>query len=281
MAAVDLHLHSNASDGEYPPADVVRRAAEEGLRSIALVDHDTLAGVTEASAAGARLGVRVISGCEFSVAAEWGELHLLGYFLPLDAPQLNAFLQDQREKRSRRGAEIVRRLNGLGVRISFPQVLTEAGGGSVGRPHVAKALVELGAAQSIAGAFERYLGLGRPAFVPKQLPSLAAVAELVRAAGGVTSAAHLNGRGRSAVLRDLKDLGVDGVEVLHPSHDERTSRRIEEAAGRVGLAPTGGSDWHGDHRVDNHRGRLGAIDVPEAWVERLEALHQARRAYVS
>lgn len=281
MAAVDLHLHSNASDGEYPPADVVRRAAEEGLHTIALVDHDTSAGVAEASAAGARLGVRVISGCEFSVAAEWGELHLLGYFLPLDAPQLNAFLQDQREKRSRRGAEIVRRLNGLGVRISFTQVLTEAGGGSVGRPHVAKALVELGAAQSIANAFERYLGLGRPAFVPKQLPALAAVAELVRAAGGVTSAAHLNGRGGTAVLRDLKDLGVDGVEVLHPSHDERTSRRIEEAAGRVGLAPTGGSDWHGDHRVDNDRGRLGAIDVPEAWVERLEALHQARRAYVS
>lgn len=276
MAAVDLHLHSNASDGEYPPADVVRRAAEEGLGTIALVDHDTLAGVAEASAAGQRLDVRVIAGCEFSVAAEWGELHLLGYFLPLDAHQLDAFLQDQREKRTRRGAEIVRRLNGLGVSVSFTQVLTEAAGGSVGRPHVARVLVQLGAAQSIADAFDRYLGLGRPAFVPKQLPPLPAVAELVRAAGGVTSAAHLNGRGNTAVLRDLKDLGVDGVEVLHPSHDERTRRRIEDAAGRVGLLPTGGSDWHGDSRVDHHRGRLGAIDVPPAWLDRLEKLKETR-----
>lgn len=276
MATVDLHIHSTASDGEHPPAEVVRRAAAQGLRVIALTDHDTLAGVEEASAAGRRLGVRVIPGCEFSVAADWGEMHLLGYFLPPDAAALNAFLADQREKRFRRGADIVRRLNALGTRVSMDDVLAQANGGSVGRPHVARALVAFGAVPSVPVAFERYLAPGRPAFVPKQLPPAATVAELIRAVGGVSSAAHLKDRGVNAVLRDLRDLGVDAVEVLHPSHAPSAMRRIERAAGRVGLLLTGGSDWHGDDRVDTDRGALGAPEVPEAWVEALEVVHRGR-----
>lgn len=278
MPGIDLHLHSTASDGEHPPAEVARRAAAQGLNVIALTDHDTLDGVAQAAAAGAGLGVRVVAGCEFSVAAEWGEMHLLAYLLPPEAPDLRAFLLDQREKRERRGREIVRRLNGIGVGVTLDDVLAQADGGSVGRPHVARALVALGRVASVAEAFDRYLGPGRPAFVPKQLPPVAAVADLVRSAGGVSAAAHLKDRGTVAVLRDLQEAGVHGVEVMHPSHDDATVRRIDQAAVTVGMLRTGGSDWHGDDLVDTSRGALGAIRIPAAWLTALEA---ASARYVS
>jgi predicted metal-dependent phosphoesterase TrpH len=273
---IDLHLHSNASDGEEPPRAVVQSAAQRGLGVIALTDHDTLAGVDAAREAGAELGVRVISGCEFSVAADWGEMHLLGYFLPAHSEELAAFLEDQRSKRNARAAAMVQKLVGLGVKVTMEDVLAEADGGAVGRPHVARALVATGAVSGISEAFERYLAFGRPAFVPKKLPDIPTVTKLVREVGGVSVAAHLKDRGTPAAIRELKDLGVDGVEVLHPSHEEAVRERLLRAALAAGLLPTGGSDWHGDSRVDGERGSLGSVAVPEEWLEGLEALHRSR-----
>ncbi len=242
---------------------------------IALTDHDTLAGVGAATAAGERLGVRVIPSCEFSVAAPWGEMHLLGYFLPPDDPGLEAFLARQREHRATRARQIVERLNRLGVRLSVEDVRRESAGSALGRPHVARALVATGGARDVQSAFDRWLGRHRPAYVPKRLSSVREVTALIRAVGGVASGAHLGARATERHLETLQQDGMEAVEVLHPSHREDTAARIEAAARRLGLAPTGGSDWHGASE-GRSRVALGSIRVPSAWLEALERMHRAR-----
>jgi 3',5'-nucleoside bisphosphate phosphatase len=268
---VDLHVHSTASDGELSPEAVVGRAARAGLAAMALTDHDTLGGVPAAMAAGARLGVRVVGGCEFSVAAPWGEMHVLGYFLAPGIDVLEAFLTDCRADRARRGRAMVDRLHRLGIPVSHEDVLAEAEGGAVGRPHVARALLRRGQVASVGEAFDRYLGRGRPAFVEKALPGFAEVADLVHRVGGVVSAAHLKDRGSRSLLLHLRESGLDAVETRHPSHDPDVRARLTEFALDLGLRRTGGSDWHGDPVGDETHGALGSQNVPLAWLEALEA----------
>ena len=223
---IDLHVHSTASDGELSPEAVVGRAARAGLAAMALTDHDTLGGVPAAIAAGVRLGVRVVGGCEFSVAAPWGEMHVLGYFLAPGIEVLEAFLTDCRADRARRGRAMVDRLHRLGIPVSHEDVLAEAEGGAVGRPHVARALLRRGQVASVGEAFDRYLGRGRPAFVEKSLPGFAEVADLVHRVGGVVSAAHLKDRGSRSLLLHLRESGLDAVETRHPSHDPDVRARL-------------------------------------------------------
>jgi len=279
VTAVDLHVHSTASDGHESPAETVRRAHAAGLAAIALTDHDTLAGA--AAVAEDPGPVRVVAGCEFSVAASWGEMHLLAYFLPLHDATLEAFLLDQRARRRARGVEIVGRLNRLGVSLDYEDVEAQAGNAAMGRPHVARALVARRAVADINAAFERYLAAGRPAFVPKVLPSVTEVLALVRSVGGVTSAAHLNERGTLATISDLAAAGLDAVEVRHPSHADRTEQRIARAAASCGLLFSGGSDWHGDAGRRSERGALGSLNVPGAWLDGLEELHVRRSGRVA
>jgi hypothetical protein len=267
---VDLHCHSTASDGEYAPAEVVRRAHGAGLAALALTDHDTTAGLPEAVGEGERLGIRIVVGCEFSVKAPWGELHLLGYFLPAADARLEAFLSDTRAARARRGEQMVDRLRGLGIGIELAHVSAQAAGGAVGRPHVARALVALGASDDISDAFDRYLGRGRPAYVEKPLPTLPSVAELVHEVGGVTVAAHLGERGSEGQIRAFRDQGLDGLEVRHPSHSAADEARLQRLADRLGLGVSGGSDWHGDTEFGHHGAGLGELDVPVAWLHDLE-----------
>lgn len=249
----------------------MRRAAQAGIAILALTDHDTVAGVPEAVAEADAVGIRVIAGCEFSVAAPWGEMHLLAYFLPAGDSLISEFLAQQRAKRAARARRMVTKLNALGVAVTDADVLEAAGGGAVGRPHVARALVARGAVAGVAEAFDRYLGWGRPAFVPKDLPDLATVTDLVHRAAGLTSAAHLKDRATRAALAALVERGVDAVEVLHPSHDESTRRRVLTLAGELGLLPTGGSDWHGDGAAQEaSHAPLGAEEVPREWVDALE-----------
>lgn len=243
---------------------------------MALTDHDTLAGIRPALAAAADAGVRVIGGCEFSVAARWGEMHLLGYFLPHDRPELDRFLEDQRAKRVERAHAIVDRLNRISVPTDIAAVLAEAGASAVGRPHVARSLVKAGAVRDANEAFNRYLADGKPAFVAKSLPALAHVTALVRAVGGVSAAAHLGSRASKPVLLELRQAGVDAVEVLHPAHGETTSRRIGALAKALSMPATGGSDWHGDSGGQTDRGALGSLRVPESWLDEIEALHLGR-----
>jgi 3',5'-nucleoside bisphosphate phosphatase len=268
---IDLHVHSTASDGSVSPEEVVRRALAAGLRAIALTDHDTLAGLPEALAAGDRFHVRVVAGCEFSVAAPWGEMHVLGYFLPAQSRDLESFLERCRADRVRRAQEMVLQLQRLGLDLSFESVLQESAGGAVGRPHVARALVRHGGATDPGDAFDRFIGRGRPAFVEKVLPSFRAVAEVVHAAGGLVSAAHLKERGTRAVIERLQGEGLDAVETRHPSHDPDLRSRLTDIAIQLGLLRTGGSDWHGDPGPGITHGSIGSQRVPGEWLDRLDA----------
>jgi len=264
------------------PEAVVERAAAAGLAAIALTDHDTVAGVPAAQAAGARLGVRVIAGCEFSVAVPWGEMHLLGYFLPAESPALAEFLERCRADRVRRGREMIEKARALGVGVEFDDVLAISGGGAVGRPHVARALVQRGAARDTQDAFDRYLGRGRPAFVEKALPAFAEVAALVHRLGGLVSAAHIKDRGTRTSLERLKAQGLDAVETRHPSHDPDQRARLTELTLALGLLRSGGSDWHGEipgeSLGDREHATIGSQQVPIEWLERLEAARPAPEA---
>lgn len=273
---IDLHCHSTASDGLLPPAEVVRTAASVGLEAIALTDHDTTAGLAEAMAAGRTCGVRVIGGCEFSVQAPWGEMHLLGYFLPVGEPRLEAFLTDARADRERRAHGMVSRLAGLGIAITTADVLAESEGAAIGRPHVARALLRLGHVPTVQAAFDRYIGRGRPAYVEKHLPTLREVADLVHDLGGLVSAAHLKSHGTRATLTALRADGLDAVETRHPSHDGERVADLTEGALALGLGRTGGSDWHGETDPLGTHAMLGAMAVPAEWLADLEARRGVR-----
>jgi predicted metal-dependent phosphoesterase TrpH len=253
---------------------VVERAAQAGLAAIALTDHDTVSGVSEAVETGSHLGVRVVSGCEFSVAADWGELHVLGYFLPLDSDVVESFLAGCRDDRYRRANSIVNRLQGLGVAVDFERVLETARGGAIGRPHVAKVLVETEAVGGIQEAFDRYLGRGKPAFVAKNLPSFREVADLVHRVGGLVSAAHLKVRGSRRVLRRLQAQGLDAVEIRHPSHTAEVRGNLSTHARALGLLQTGGSDWHGDAGEEPSPATIGSQQVPLEWLTLMERRRQ-------
>ena len=252
---------------------MARRARAVELVAIALTDHDTTDGVAEAAHEGAKLGIRVIPGCEFSVRAPWGELHVLAMFLPHANERLQGFLRDTRAARRRRGEQIVAKLQGLGVPIELDDVeaqLSGGDGGALGRPHVARALVDCGACDNISDAFRRYLGRGRAAYVEKPLPKLAEVTALVHEVGGLTSAAHLGDHGSEAQLRIFQDQGLDCVEVRHPSHAPAIEQRLLRIAERLGLGITGGSDWHGESEYGESHAPLGGMRVPDSWLAPLE-----------
>jgi predicted metal-dependent phosphoesterase TrpH len=249
---------------------VVQRAAAAGLSAIALTDHDTLAGVAAAVAEGERQGVRVVGGCEFSCAAPWGEMHVLGYFLPEASAALDAFLAGCRADRVRRARAMVEKLRRLGVEITFDDVLQVSAGAAMGRPHVARALVNKGAATDLSNAFDRYLGRGRPGFVDKVLPTFREVARIAHSVGGLVSAAHLKDRASRTVLERFRNEGLDALEVRHPSHSPEVRDRLTKLADELELLQTGGSDWHGETAAEGDHGTIGSQQVPLGWLEALD-----------
>ena len=228
-------------------------------------------GVAEAQAAGAERGVRVLTGCEFAVKAPWGELHLLGYGMRLDHAELLDELAQARKARAERGRLMVERIRALGLALTDEDLARATGGATVGRPHVARALMTNRVVKSFDEAFDRLLGRGRPAFVPKRLPELSTITALVHRAGGITSAAHLRDRATAPLLAELQDAGVDGVEVVHPSHAPAVRARIAGLAEELDLLATGGSDWHGTVEGSPSHGTIGAVRIPIAWVDAIEA----------
>lgn len=264
---VDLHMHSTASDGSRAPADVVRAARDARLFAIALTDHDSVAGLAEAQQAGRELGVRVVNGVELSAVEGATETHLLGLHLH-DTASLDHALGELRDMRARRGRRIVELLNALGVHITYEDVLEQAGHGVVGRPHVARAMVADGWAVDTRDAFDRYLGAGRPAFVGKDQLSVRDAVGLVHNAAGLAVLAHPAAGGTRERLDALKALGLDGVEVKHPSHTPADVSRLKTLCDELDLVPSGGSDWHG--AVDGPR-TIGMMRVSAEWLTRQEA----------
>ena len=271
---VDLHVHSTASDGTRPPDQVVGEAKRVGLAAIALTDHDTLDGIAAATQAGADLGVRVVAGIELSAVEADSETHILGLHLS-DTRRLEAHLVALREMRRGRAEQIVERLNGLGVRIEFAAVLEQAGGGAIGRPHVARAMIAEGWAVDFRDAFERYLGNGKPAFVPKDRLSVSDAIGAIHGAGGLAVLAHPAQGGTRERIEAFARAGIDGIEIRHPSHTPDDVARLSALVDFFGLVPSGGSDWHG--AAEGAR-TLGMMRVPESWLERQDARIRDRAA---
>jgi predicted metal-dependent phosphoesterase TrpH len=259
---VDLHMHSTASDGSRSPRDVVHAAKNAGLAAIALTDHDTVGGLAEAQAAGHELGVRVVNGIELSAVEGEAETHVLGLHLR-DTLIIERELTALRDMRARRGQQIVDKLIALGVMITFDDVLAQSGGGAVGRPHVARALVADGWATDVRDAFDRYLGAGKPAYVAKDQLGMAAAIAIIHAAGGLAVLAHPGPAGTRERLTALAALGLDGVEVRHPGHSPSDTNRLTALAAQLGLLMSGGSDWHG--AAEGPR-TIGMMSVPLEWL---------------
>lgn len=273
-AFVDLHAHSTASDGSRSPADVVREAKRIGLAAIALTDHDTVAGITEATAAAEDLGLRVVPGVELSAVEGDVETHILGLHLS-DTRELEAQLVALRDMRRTRAERMVARLNELGVRIDFASVLEQAAGGAIGRPHVARAMIAEGWAVDFRDAFERYLGNGRPAYVTKERLAVSEATALIHRAGGLAILAHPSHSGTRERIAAFVEQGMDGVEVRHPSHSAEDTARLAALVEHFSLVPSGGSDWHGS--ADGPR-TLGMMRVPADWLWRQDNRIRVRAA---
>lgn len=275
-SCVDLHMHSTASDGSQEPWEVVAAAVAAGLRAIALTDHDAVAGVGPARIAAAGTSLQVIAGVELSAYQGDDETHLLGLHLT-DVDAMERALESFRDARRDRGVQMVGRLNAIGVKITFQDVLDAAGSGAIGRPHVAKALVENGWARDNRDAFDRYLGAGRPAFLDKRRLSLRDAIAMVHSCGGIAVMAHPGGEGTLARLSALKAQGLDGVEVIHPGHSLEDRKRLLAVATELDLVPSGGSDSHG---ATGGARMIGAMQVPGEWVDWQEARVLERRQRV-
>ncbi len=271
---VDLHVHSTASDGSRSPTDVVAAAKRAGLSAIALTDHDTVAGISDATQAGLALGVRVVPGVELSAVEEDVETHILGLHLS-DTRELEATLTGLREMRRTRAERIVQRLNDLGVRVELWAVLEQAAGGAIGRPHIARAMIAEGWAVDFRDAFDRYLGNGRPAYVAKDRLAVVDAITLIHRAGGLAVLAHPGAGGTRERIEAFVRDGIDGVEVRHPGHSTEDIARLGALVDHFGLVPSGGSDWHG--APDGAR-TLGTMRVPAEWLARQDGRVQARAA---
>jgi predicted metal-dependent phosphoesterase TrpH len=273
---VDLHMHSTASDGALAPEDVIAAARAAGLGVVALTDHDTVAGVPAARAAGERLGVRVITGVELSAMYGDEEIHLLGLHLErLDV--IERELENFRGQRVTRAERMVTKLNSLGVPVTMDAVLDAAGGGAVGRPHVAKAVIGGGWARDNREAFDRYLGNGRPAYVGKPRLEVVDAVRMVHEAGGIIVYAHPGSLGRRERVEALARDGLDGLEVRHPSHSADDTTRLGALVDFFGMVPSGGSDWHG--QAEGPR-TIGGMRVPYDYLTRQEERVAAVRAAV-
>jgi predicted metal-dependent phosphoesterase TrpH len=258
------------------PRQVLDLAKDAGLRAVALTDHDTVAGIPEAFAAGVRVGVEVVAGVEVSAAHSPGSMHILGYYPSPTHPELAAVLQRLQNGRAARTPKIIQRLQTLGLEITLAEVLALAGG-QVGRAHIAQVLVNRGYIGSVAEAFDRYLKKGRPGYVDRlRLPAEEAISA-VRQAGGLAVLAHPSSlaldqpRDVGALLERLKAMGLEGIEVFSPHHTREMTTAYMGMARRYGLLCTGGSDFHGGFADRAHLGAAGAgLHVPYALLDGLK-----------
>lgn len=247
---IDLHTHTLASDGTDTPTELVDLAVAAELAAIAVTDHDTVAGLAEAEAAGRAQGLEVIRGCELSVQSSCGELHLLGLWLPHDVAGLEQALALSRARRNVRNQVILEKLGRLGMPIAYDAVCEEAGGEVIGRPHIAQVMVQQGYVPHVRAAFDGYLRAGAAAYVPKEVIAAAEGAALLAGLGATVSLAHpMLVRAPRAeletVIAALRTHGLDALEAFHAEHSQGDEQYIKALAGRLGLGISGGSDYHG------------------------------------
>ncbi len=276
----DLHLHTTASDGKLRPEEIVRKASQLGLDVIAITDHDSVEGIPPAlEAAKSFPQLLVIPGVEINTDMPQGEVHILGYFIDYQDPELNHSLEEMRNSRYERGRKMIAKLADMGMDIDWERVLELASGGTIGRPHIAQAMVERGYSSSLQEAFAKYIGRNGSAYIErKKLTPLDAV-ELILNAGGLPFLAHPADIAHlEALVPRLKKAGMAGLEVYYANYSPSKIARLQALARRYNLITSGGSDYHG---LDNTIGaNIGSVDLPPKSVEQFISLAERRRTVI-
>lgn len=268
---IDLHLHTNASDGHLSPLDLVARCAAAGVTVLAVTDHDTMAAWPVVRAAAESHGIRAVTGIEVSAIESGRDVHILGYFMDPAQRELADFLALQRQRRVARVTAMASRLAALGVPIDVTALVEETsrdGGRSIGRPQIARAMIAAGHVRDVSEAFDIWLGFDRPGFVLREGPSIEEAIGVLHRAGGVASIAHPGKTAIDARIPALRAAGLDAIEVYHSNHDGAKRAHYARMAGALGCLVTGGSDFHGDPK---HGREPGSSPLPPGEWARLEA----------
>ena len=276
MFKVDLHIHSTASDGRLSPADIVRHSAEQGLSVIAITDHDTANGIATALiTAKAFPGLKVIPGVELSTDVPHGEVHVLGYFIDYADREFQVTLEGLRNSRFHRAQGMIAKLKNLGIHIDWERVQEIAGDGSIGRPHIAQAMLERGYIASIKEAFTKYISRDGPAYVEREKMTPVEAVELVLKVNGLPVLAHpFTTNNLEIMIVELKTAGLIGIEAYYDGYTTDEINGLVSFAEKYGLIATGGSDYHGLEATNETM--IGGVDVPMESVERLIALAKQR-----
>lgn len=264
----DLHIHTNASDGEYSPQFVVRAAKAQGFSAIAITDHDTLSGLKEAQVTSQEVGLELITGVEISTIWDNKEIHILGYLFDQDNQDLALKLAEMRNSRSERINKMVVQLRSLGYDIDLSQVTETYPSDAIGRPHIAKALLEKGYVRNLKEAFIKLLSPGCPAYIPRYKITPHEAIDLILNAQGIPVLAHPGVNPDDSLIPFLKEIGLLGLEVWHPEHNTQVVDKYYNFAMTYDLLMTGGSDWHGSNK--DLEFSLGSIKIDYSLVELLK-----------
>lgn len=279
---IDLHIHSTTSDGTMSPADLVAYAHNKGLSAIALTDHDTTDGVEEAVVAGSLLGLEVVSGIELSVKYFNHNVHLLGYLFDCQHTEFQVALSLLQTGRHERNIKILARLNSLGIAVGLSELERSAGSGQTGRPHIARLMLEKGFVRSMDEAFEKYLGHGGLAYTSRFIYGIKEAISLIKNANGIAVLAHPLQLDRSIdnldfALHQLRDMGLDGIEVYYPNHSRQFRKRLISLAEKYALLMTGGSDYHGSIRPGTTLAGGKNVSVPSQLLVRMKQRAEENR----
>jgi predicted metal-dependent phosphoesterase TrpH len=264
----DLHTHTTYSDGFLSPSELIKKAHGMGLEILGIADHDSLNAIEESIEIGKELSLEIVPGVELSTAIEEREIHILGYFIDCNNKDLLEHLAFSRGERLKRAERIVEKLNSINIPLKLDVVLEKAGSGAVGRPHIAHALLDEGLTGSYVEAFSKYIGYGGPAYEKKHSLSPEDTIALIASAGGLSFLAHPGKYTTDMVLHRLIKSGLDGIEVVHPSHTPEKVLHYHNIVSQYFLLESGGSDFHGGKREDDNA--LGSYNVPTAWVQEMK-----------
>lgn len=269
---VDLHTHTNRSDGMRSPKEQVLLAHQIGLAGVAITDHDTIAGWDEAIMTGKELGLKVVPGVEISSIWEGKDIHVLGYYVSANDHGFLKKLEELRTVRSRRNRLVIERLNQIGIHISIDEVNARKKDQqtNIGRPHIAEVLMEKGVVSSLKEAFDQYLGREGKAYVNVPRISPQEAVQLIKSAGGVAVLAHPGLYEEDHLIDELVELGLDGIEAYHADHTPEDEQKYEAIGKRYNLFITGGSDYHGERNGEVYHAPLGSKGVPLSTVEQIE-----------
>ena len=263
----DLHTHTYHSDGFYAPENLLTKAHKRGIEVLSITDHDSMNGISEAIEIAKKFGIEIVPGVEISSDIRDTEVHILGYFVDPNNKELEHYLNFFREERYKRAIRIVKKLNILGLNITIDDVLVFAKNSAIGRPHIAQALLAKGQVKSFFEAFYKYIGNHAPAYERKVHLSPQSAFKIINDAGGLSFIAH-PGDMPEILIKELIDAGVDGIEVIHPSHSPEQVRFYRGIVNQYFLLESGGSDFHGGKREDDEN--LGKYHTTSKVVEAMK-----------